>query len=407
MKQRNIKYIFNNSILVLFKQIARIIAFLWPRNKQLVAVGAWMGKSYSDSPKYLVKYLLENSKLNIVWIGNEDVKDTLPSHPRLTFRRKDSISAMLSLLRAGTWVCCISIEWDLTSWPIEGFATTINTWHGYSFKKSGNKVGVDSQKQASLLGGLIRKISLHSKPWVMVGSERDALKLLIGDPDYFSPKKILRVGTPTNDYLIHNQNNALLIKELKMKIANALNFNPSMKVISYLPTWRNSGQRVFSFYSLGLVQQTAWKEMLCKHNAVLLEKHHPRTLEDNPVIGESQCSIPISADEQKNIDVFELLLITDVLITDYSGTGQDFGVLERPCLYFLYDIDDYMINCSGLVDGWENMLAGPIIHNEEELLSSVARNIQNPQYVPANGFSRTCEYQKGTACDEVLKFILK
>lgn len=397
-------YVYERTLLVLLKQFARVLAYAWPRNRRLVAVGAWMGTRYNDSPKYLVEYLLDKSDLRIVWIGNECVCRDLPKHERLSFRRKGSLAAALSLLRAGTWVCCISIEWDLTSWPIEGFARLINTWHGYSLKKSGNKVGGEERK-ASLLGGFVRRISLHRKPWVAVGSERDAKKLLVGDPDYFDAHRILRVGTPTNDYLINNQDNVALRDELKRKMSQILGFDESNKVVVYLPTWRNAGERVFSFYGLDSQSQAKWREMLNGHGAVILEKHHPRTLEENPIVGTSECSIPISPERQSLVDVNELLLVADVLVTDYSGAGQDFGVLKRPCIHFMYDLEDYKENCSGFVDGWEDMLAGPLVEQEPALFEEVRRQLENPSFCPSQGFAATCEYQTGHACEKLLDFM--
>ncbi len=404
---RSIGYIYNKTVLVLLKQIVKPIAWLWPRDKKLIAIGAWMGKSYGDNPRYLTEYLLENSDLRIVWIGNYLVREKLPVSPRLQFRLKGSLNAALSLLRAGVWVCCISIEWDLTTWPLEGRAKLINTWHGYSIKQGGNKMGNVASRKASFFGFLVRRLTLHKKPWVTVGSERDVEKLLRCDKDYFSADRIYRIGTPTNDYLICNQANETLKDCLRKKYSELFGFNPEVRIITYLPTFRKEGKKVFSFYGLDKDHQKAWREMLSSNKAVIIEKHHPRTLEEFPTVGASICSLPISADKQRYVDVYELLLITDILITDYSGAGQDFGVMKRPCLNFMYDLEDYLFNCSGLLDGWEDMVPGPLVKTEEELFKAVADNLNAPCFEPAAGYARTCEYQTGHSCEKLLEFIKK
>ncbi len=368
----------------------------------MVAFGAWMGKTYGDSPKYLAEYLLKNSNLKLVWIGDECVRDRLPNHPRLAFRRKGSLSAAFSLLRAGTWVCCISIEWDLTMWPLEGFAKLINTVHGYSLKKGGEEAG--RNRKASFFGGLARKLSMHRKPWGLVGSEKDVRKLLMYDSEYFAPNRMIRIGSPTVSWLLNNRDNAELVGKLKDKFANLIGFNPESKIVAYLPTWRANGEKPFSFYSLDAKRQREWKEMLERNNAVLVEKLHPRSLESYPVVGDSICSFPVSAEKQREIDVHELMLVTDVLVSDYSSVGPDFGVLGRPCINFMYDLDSYIREC-GLVDRWEDMLPGPIVKTEEELYNAIDTNLGNPCYEPAPGYKKTCEYQSGHTCEKLLDFI--
>lgn len=400
--KRKIKLIWDATIILAFKQIARGIAYLWPRDKNLIAVGAWMGKTYGDSPKYLVEYLLENSDFRIVWVGNEAVRGKLPDNPRLGFARKGSVAATIALLRAGTWVCCISIEWDLTSWPIEGNALLINTVHGYSLKKGGEEAG--RGKKASFCGALARRLSLHRKPYGLVGSEKDVRKLLRYDADYFSFDKMLRIGSPTVSWLICNKSNTELIEKLKCKYAMLCGFKPGVKIITYLPTWRSNGGKVFSFYSLDADEQRKWKSMLDRYNAVIVEKHHSRTLERYPYVENSICSFPISAEKQSAVDVHELMLATDILVSDYSSTGPDFGVLGRPCLNFMYDLEAYIREC-GLVDGWREMIPGPILSTTEELFDAVEKNLLLPEFLPASGYIKTCEYQSGKTCKQLMDFI--
>ena len=294
--KRSFNFVFQNTAVLFVKQIARVIAYLWPRDRNMVVFGAWMGKNYGDSPKYFAEYLLENTDFKLVWIGDESICGRLPQNSRLTFKRKGSFSAALSLLRAGTWVCCISIEWDLTTWPLEGFAKLVNTVHGYSLKKGGEEAS--RNRKAHFLGWLARKLSMHRKPWGLVGSEKDVRKLLMYDADYFAANKMMRIGSPTVSWLIKNRCNSILIEKLKGKFARLIGFDPKSKIVSYLPTWRANGGRPFSFYSLDDGRQKKWKEMLERNNAVLVEKLHPRSLESYPVVGVSMCSFPVSAEKQ-------------------------------------------------------------------------------------------------------------
>ena len=404
---KSVSYIYDKTIVLLLKQLSRAFAYLVPRRRDLVVLGAWCGDRYADGPKFLAEYLLEKSELNLVWIGKPAVRESLPQHRRLSFAEMGSWAAFWALLRAKTWVCCISIEWDLTTWPIEGSARIFNTWHGFGIKRDGNDTKEARQRQgkASLAGRIVRFLELHKCPWGLVGGEQDVGQLLRVCKGYFRADQMLRVGTPPDDYLLNHKHDADLIRLIRGKYEKLLGIGADKKIVTYLPTWRNSGVKVFSFYGLPEEKQEKWRQMLAEQNAVIVEKHHPRTLMEFPMVGESRCSIPISLGMQKKIEVYELLLVTDILISDCSGAYKDFGVLKRPCIHFMYDLDDYADNCSGLVEGWRDMLAGPLVLDEPTLVDVVRSGLQNPRYEPAFGYEKTVEYQKGKACESVLKMI--
>ena len=106
-----------------------------------------------------------------------------------------------------------------------------------------------------------------------------------------------------------------------------------------------------------------------------------------------------------NLDMHKRSLTSDILISDYSGACQDFGVLQRPCLLFAYDLEEYMKDCSGFVDGWENALVGPIVRTEQDLLDAVERNLKAPSFSPTPGFAETVRYQTGHCCEKVVELM--
>lgn len=401
--RRNFHYVWDKTVILFVKQIARIIAYIWPRDRRLIAIGAWEGKRFCDSPMYLANYVLEKTDYKVVWVGFPVVRDTLPKHPRMRFVEKNSLSAFFSLLRAGTWVCCISTEWDLTTWPIEGRAKLVNTWHGYGIKRCTN--GVSEKENASLMGRIVRYFGRHRRPWAMVGGEQDVDALVDGDPLWFRRDRMLRIGTPSNDFLIQRNKEVDYIQSLRTKYARLLGFDPSDKIVTYLPTWRNPEHDFFAFFKLCPSEQKQWADLLHKHHAVLIEKHHPRVIAKASPVGMSTCSIVVPSDLQQLVDVQELFLITDILISDYSGCCQDFGVLHRPCIHFMYDLDDYQVHNSGLIDGWREKLTGPCVIDKGSLFTSLGEMLTHPEFKPGMCFQETLRYQTGSACEYFVDFI--
>ena len=72
----------------------------------------------------------------------------------------------------------------------------------------------------------------------------------------------------------------------------------------------------------------------------------------------------------------ELLLITDLLITDYSSIGGDFMLLNRPVVFFQPDRADYDAERGLYFDPDHSPLI--VAHDETELLARLSRPIDAP-----------------------------
>lgn len=70
-------------------------------------------------------------------------------------------------------------------------------------------------------------------------------------------------------------------------------------------------------------------------------------------------------------DIQELLLASDVLITDYSSAMFDFAALQRPILFYAYDLAKYRGNLRGFYLDFENVAPGPILETTNEITDSL------------------------------------
>ena len=71
----------------------------------------------------------------------------------------------------------------------------------------------------------------------------------------------------------------------------------------------------------------------------------------------------------------ELLLISDILITDYSSIMIEFGLLSKPIIFFAYDLDNYLSNERGFYLDYKKDLPGPIVYSTEELINAIDEGI--------------------------------
>ena len=72
-------------------------------------------------------------------------------------------------------------------------------------------------------------------------------------------------------------------------------------------------------------------------------------------------------------DINDLLLITDVLVTDYSSVIFDYLLVNKPIVYFTYDKDEYGKD-RGLYYPFEDYVYGEVALNSDELIDSIKKD---------------------------------
>jgi len=390
----------------------RILASITPRFSHKVVVGAWNGELYCDNPRFFTEYTLKHKReYKIYWIGNEDIESFLPKDENLHFVKKGSLMSVYHLLTSKFWYCCLMAHRDFTKWPLmTDFwgMKIIDSWHGIPIKMTGSvsPSNVRSFDRATFLQRIYHKFLWQgSYEWLTVASDRMAEILSAGESSHFTLKRSLGFGTPRNDFLIHNLNDVRFITSLKEKYANMLKFSPKKKIVLYLPTWRITDNGVFCFHNLPKDEQMEVNSILDKNNAVLIEKHHPVTYKMHPVAGRSHCSIVVPSEMQKFIDTQELLLISDVLISDYSGAFVDFGLLKRPAIHFAYDYEEYM-RTDGMSYNLKDVAIGTIVTDQESLFKEIEKMLNNPECKQSPGYADVVKYEHGDSCRKIHEFML-
>ena len=70
----------------------------------------------------------------------------------------------------------------------------------------------------------------------------------------------------------------------------------------------------------------------------------------------------------------ELLLISDILISDYSSIMIEFALLNKPIIFFTYDYDTYMSKDRGFYFDFKKNVPGPVVYTTDELIAEVKNN---------------------------------
>ncbi|MDR1782497.1 MAG: CDP-glycerol glycerophosphotransferase family protein [Bacilli bacterium] len=212
----------------------------------------------------------------------------------------------------------------------------LQTWHGTPLKKLGWDIDVKGDNNNRSV--LRTKISyeLDARRYSLMCSPSKFYSKHISSA--FALKKVKKenvmklTGYPRNDYLVNN-NNSSYILSLKDKY----NIPHDKKVILYAPTWRENDYKVGEGYCFDLkLDLVKLRELFSKNCILILRIHY--LIRQYLTIDEDDDFI---YDLSKDVDIRDLYLMSDVMITDYSSTMFDYAILNRPILLYMYDLETY------------------------------------------------------------------
>lgn len=169
-------------------------------------------------------------------------------------------------------------------------------------------------------------------------------------------KEILQVGFPRNDILI-SKNKKPYIDELKKK----MRLPDNKKIILYAPTFRQNG-----VVDLELDIEKLQKSL--SNDYVLLVRLHYLVANAIDLHQFSGFAIDMSAYES----IEELYLVSDVLITDYSSVMFDYGYLQRPMIFFTYDLNWYLDSHNrGVYLDYVHTVPGPVLKTTNQIVNQL------------------------------------
>lgn len=357
------------------------VVLLMPRNPKKIVFGAWLGKQFSDNPKYFLKWCLKNTDLQCYWIAERQVRPQVEQVPGVCFVERGTLAAYWHFLTAKWSACNILWQGDIMYFPTCGRMVNLNFWHGISLKKIGaeqfNGRGPDAEKKRSRFRRLIHHacclLNDAMSPYAAwtTCSNGDMVDILHRScQPRFCAERTIVAGQPRNDFLVENRANVALRHSLKAKYARLLDLPIDKKWYLYLPTWRHDLKDTFSF--LRADRRMEFERLLQEQGAVLVEKQHPIVLNAMQLGGaRANCICVLSAAVSARIDLQELLLVGDRLITDYSSCFFDFETLRRPIVHFAYDYEFYKNTDSGLEYELQDVAGGAVVETEDALVAKL------------------------------------
>jgi CDP-glycerol glycerophosphotransferase len=342
--------LFYNAYFYIGSFFIRLLKLFVKPNDHLIVFSSFSGKTYDDSPRAIYEGMIKDHRFDnyeLVWDFRDPQKYNIKRGGKI---KTDTLTYYTTLLKARLWITNVSMYRGLEFTGINSYV--FNTWHGSAIKK----IGIDVKGG----DGFVAKTKQKRGDVMLAQGQYDVERF---SHAYEMPQQsVLAFGLPRNDELVHN-NKPDIINELKAHLGIA----PNKKVILYAPTYReylrdNTKNSIFSLpINIG-----KWEENL-SGDFVILFRAHPDVVKVLNIV-ENNFVKDVSSYPHVN----ELMLVSDLLISDYSSIFFDYSILGRPMLCFAYDYDQYS-DTRGVYFDIREELASENLSNENVLMDTILK----------------------------------
>lgn len=118
-------------------------------------------------------------------------------------------------------------------------------------------------------------------------------------------------------------------------------------------------------------------------------------------------NIQFLLDFEKYGDIYQILPFCDAMISDYSGIVFGFLNADKPIILFPYDIDNYINDDMGFCYDYEEVAAGPICMNWDEVVSEIKKIVNDEDELKGKRkelIKRFCPLNDGNSKERVYRF---
>lgn len=287
-----------------------------PRKKKSVFFASFRGQ-YSDNPRAISERLHEMApEVKIVWLVKSQFRKYVPDY--VTVVPPTPRLALKAQAQASVWVLNYTYRKHLGVYKgLDNFY--IQTWHGdRGLKTIGYLTGFSKGKDYS-------------------GNDLSECDLFVAGSDYGVKKarqgllykgEVIVEGMPRNDKLV----NISAHGDEAARIKKSLGIDNNVKIMLYAPTFRensDSQQCAIDIASSIAALESSGERWVCLVRSHSLSK------------GISGADSSVCRDVSSYPDMADLLLVADLLLTDYSSCAGDFLLTERPLVLVHFDRNDY------------------------------------------------------------------
>jgi CDP-glycerol glycerophosphotransferase len=324
--KNNFKKILPDRILLLLKNVkyGNYLYFLnlLPIENNKIVVCNFFGNGYGDSGKYIVEEIINQGlKYDIVWLVKESKlnDEDFPEYVRII--KYGSLRALYEMATAKIWIDNTRKSFFP---PKRKNQYYIQTWHASLGLKRLEKDAIKFLPKSYILTA---KKDAQMCDLMIAGSN---FRYEIYRDSFWFSGEILKSGTPRCDIYFKEPFNII------EKVYKTFGIPNHKKIILYAPTFRKNCGFDYTALDYSCIIDAFNKKI--KSECVLIIRFHPNEAHVSNSINYSDTLINGSTYD----DMQELLVASEVLITDYSSSMFEMAMQNKMCFLYVPDLMDYL-----------------------------------------------------------------
>jgi len=352
---------------------------IFPIKKNKIMFWNFFGKGYGCNSKYICEYIIKNKEnYELIWVV-DNIKYDFPNEIKKV--KRYSLKYFYHLATSKVF---IDNQHKDKLFRKRKSQYLIKTWHAMLGLK---KIGLDNPLT-------------DNKYKEMLEMNNKITNLMISNSNYINEKfrrvfdykgEIFQCGFPRTDILINNDPNDI------KRIKNKIQVKEDNKILLYAPTFREG--LVLDYYDVDLDSTLKILNETTNEEWTILIKLHPH-LGKTKLKYNSKNIINISGYD----DIQELLLISDILVTDYSNIMFEFGLTNKPVFLYASDYEIYKKERDYYFD--YDKLPFPIAFNNKQLMENIKRFDLNNYKEILENFYKSIDYKEdGRATERLVEKI--
>lgn len=367
MRSRPWKLLILNVLLALIGWIlVWPITWIVPRNRGFVVFLGRDGGKFIDNCKHLYASTVDRDDSAVDWLylaTDWSLCRRIEQHGGRA-RAARSASGCWAWLRAGT-IIVDSVDWrrPLRFQGSRG-ARVVQLWHGIPLKviqRSRMRLSLPTRAwldRVAYLAYLTVQGRLSQVDWLLSTSQYITDRAF---RDAFKFNHVSHAGYPRNDMLFGSERSLsrLGVDGRAESAIQRARREKGKRICLYAPTFREALEDPFATGELSIAE---FGKAANSASFLLLIKLHP-WMHDRMRTGERPGIQFVAPDS----DIYPLLDQVDLLVTDYSSIYFDFLLLDRPIVFFSYDLEKYLSSERAMYFDYEEMTPGPKVRNMTDL----------------------------------------
>lgn len=300
-----------------------------PIEENKIVFSNFKGSGYGCNPKYITEEILKRGlHYKLVWlIKNDTTLIDIPENIEIV--DFNSLEALKELITAKVWIDNQRKLKHIQNGLIKRIGQIyIQTWHGsLGIKKIGEESPLSSIQNNWILNG--KEDALMTD--FLISNSTFEKKVFINN--FWDNGEIKMFGHPRNDIFFKSQQE---LCDIKYKVYNNLGINITNKTFIYMPSFRDDMR--LDCYMLDVQLLKSVLEHKFGGIWTVIIRLHPRIQQFSKLLFEYDKNI---VDASNYPDIQELLVASDVAMTDYSSCIFDFMLSKKPAFIFATDIEKY------------------------------------------------------------------